>query len=139
MKPRRSSRQQELIYQFLCHTTEHPTAEMVYQALKPQLPNLSLGTVYRNLNRFCEEGKLRRVRFAVERYDCNLSPHAHFCCQRCGQVSDLMPDQPVEIDRTVSRQYGHQVQCHELVCYGICAACLQEQGQEAEQSSKEER
>ena len=55
------SRKREAIYQTVCDTKVHPTAEWVYEALKPVYPDLSLGTVYRNLKKFCESGKIRRV------------------------------------------------------------------------------
>ena len=69
MNGKRYSRQRELIYQTLCRTDEHPTAEMVYRWLKPENPSLSLGTVYRNLNLLADEGVIRRMAFPVERYD----------------------------------------------------------------------
>ena len=61
MNGKRYSRQRELIYQALCQTDEHPTAEMVYRWLKPENPALSLGTVYRNLNLLADEGVIRRM------------------------------------------------------------------------------
>ena len=83
MPVKRYSRQRELIYRTLKASHEHPTAEMIYQALKPTNPNLSLGTVYRNLNLLVEEGIIARMSFQVERYDADLSPHAHFACSCC--------------------------------------------------------
>ena len=68
MNGKRYSRQRELIFEALKHTTEHPTAEMVYQWLKPENPNLSLGTVYRNLNLLADEGRITRMAFPVEPY-----------------------------------------------------------------------
>ncbi len=120
---RRYSRQRELILNCVRSTTEHPTAEMVYQWLKPVSPNLSRGTVYRNLNLLAEEGLLERMPFPVERYDARTEPHAHFRCQRCGQVSDLdFPYQP-ELDEAAARQCGGAVNNHSLLFYGVCAAC----------------
>ena len=67
MAGKRYSRQRELIYQAVLGSKEHPTAEMVYQWLKPVAPNLSLGTVYRNLTLLAEEGVLIRMPFPVDR------------------------------------------------------------------------
>ena len=61
MNGKRYSRQRELIYEALMHTDQHPTAEMIYQWLKPTNPNLSLGTVYRNLNLLVDEGAAVRM------------------------------------------------------------------------------
>ena len=102
MNGKRYSRQRELIYEALRQTDEHPTAEMVYHWLKPENPNLSLGTVYRNLNLLADEGTIRRMAFPVERYDARTEPHPHFCCDRCGCVYDLeMPYDP-ELDRQLT-------------------------------------
>jgi Fur family peroxide stress response transcriptional regulator len=89
MAGKRYSKQRELIYECVKHTKEHPSAEMVYQWLKPENPGLSLGTVYRNLNLLADEGLLLRLSTAVDRYDADLSVHAHLHCIRCNQVSDL--------------------------------------------------
>ena len=86
MKGKRYSRQRELIYQTLMATDQHPTAEMIYNWLKPENPSLSLGTVYRNLNLLADEGSITRMAFPVERYDANIRPHPHFQCRGCGHV-----------------------------------------------------
>lgn len=122
MAVQRYSRQRELIYQAVLASRAHPTAEMVYAALKPDHPNLSLGTVYRNLHLLAHEGKLTRMPFPVERFDGMVTPHNHFCCQVCGQVSDV----PGDYDRTLDQALaalGHQVERHEIVYYGVCPHC----------------
>ena len=89
MAQRRYSKQRELIFEAVCGTNEHPTAETVYHWLKPDNPALSLGTVYRNLNLLADEGRLLRLPLPVERFDANTAPHAHFRCRLCGRVYDL--------------------------------------------------
>jgi len=128
MPSKRYSRQRELIYQAVRDTTEHPTAEMVYQWLKPANPNLSLGTVYRNLNLLAEEGILVRMPFPVERYDAHTQPHTHFRCRRCGRVLDL----DVAYDGAIDRQAAQAdpdllLERHDLVFYGLCGGCRQEE------------
>ena len=125
MAAQRYSRQRELIYQALKDTREHPTADMVYRALKPENPNLSLATVYRNLNLLAKEGRITRMPFPVERYDAITSPHPHFVCTRCGSVRDLdLPYDP-ELDRAAA-QTGHQVSGHTMLFSGVCAQCLRQ-------------
>ena len=70
----------------LQETTVHPTADWVYAKLKPRYPNLSLGTVYRNLKKFCETGKAVSVGVinGQEHFDGRVEPHAHFVCTRWG-------------------------------------------------------
>ena len=124
MKAKRYSRQRELIYQTLLGTTGHPTAEMVYQWLKPENPNLALGTVYRNLNLLAEEGSIARMAFPVERYDASTLPHTHFRCRRCGSVHDLEEPYDRQLDRRAAEESEHRIEGHELLYFGVCAACL---------------
>ena len=107
MNGKRYSRQRELIYEALRQTEQHPTAEMIYQWLKPANPSLSLGTVYRNLNLLADEGAIRRMAFPVERYDAKTMPH------------------DAELDRQALLASGHDVTGHEVVFHGICTKCKQ--------------
>ena len=124
MAAKRYSRQREMIYQALCGTTEHPTADMVYQWLKPENPNLSLGTVYRNLNLLADEGVITRMPFPVERYDANVKPHPHFRCGCCGAVSDLDLPYDETLDARVNA-LGHQVEHHSVLFSGTCINCTE--------------
>ena len=123
MNGKRYSRQRELIYEALMHTDQHPTAEMVYQWLKPTNPNLSLGTVYRNLNLLVDEGAAVRMAFPVERYDANEEPHPHFRCEKCGGVFDLDLPYDKGLDEKALLASGHDIRSHELIFHGICANC----------------
>ena len=107
MSGKRYSRQRELIYQCLLHTDQHPTAEMIYSWLKPENPNLSLGTVYRNLNLLSEEGIIVRMPFPVERYDLEGLEYDH------------------GLDEEAARCSGHEVERHEVVFSGICTHCVE--------------
>ena len=123
---KRYSRQRELIHQTLMETHEHPTAEMVYQMLKPENPSLSLGTVYRNLNLLSDEGVIRRMPFPVERYDADTDPHPHFQCRQCGGVYDLeVPEYDQSLNDKVSSLTGHDVQRYDLIFFGKCCNCTE--------------
>lgn len=128
MAATRYSRQRELIYRALRETREHPTAEMIYQALKPKNPSLSLGTVYRNLRLLSEEGRVIRMPFPVERYDADTSPHPHFVCTCCGRVRDLNLPYDPQLDR-LAAQTGCQVSGHTITFSGVCPQCLQPPGE----------
>ena len=122
MPTKRYSKQRELIFRALKGTKEHPTADMVYQMLKPENPNLSLGTVYRNLNLLADEGIIIRMPFPVERYDADTRPHPHFSCTVCGGVSDLDLPYNQALDEQVA-SLGYQVEEHSVLFTGICADC----------------
>ena len=124
MAGQRYSRQRELIYAAVCATDQHPTAEMVYHWLKPTNPNLSLGTVYRNLNLLAEEGVLVRMPFPVDRYDANTVPHTHFRCKCCGSVFDLDLAYDPEIDAAAAAaEPDFRLDSHDLVFSGLCRHC----------------
>ena len=126
MQQRRFSHQREQIYEAVCATDTHPTAEMVYERLKPEMPRLSLGTVYRNLRQMAAEGRLVELEGPVARFDADLSPHAHFRCQRCGAVSDVAIPYDAALDALAAGD-GRIVRGHSLCFYGICPACTAEQ------------
>ncbi|NLF34464.1 MAG: transcriptional repressor [Clostridiales bacterium] len=123
MKATRYSRQRELIYRCLRDTDQHPTAEMLYQWLKVDNPNLSLGTVYRNLNLLSEQGAITRLHFPVERFDANVTPHPHFQCLSCGQVYDLALSYDKTLDAAARDVCDFHIQFHELLYKGTCSDC----------------
>ena len=129
MKTLRFSRQRERIYEAVRTSMEHPSAQMVYDALRPEMPRLSLGTVYRNLHQMAQEGRLRELEGPVARFDAVLPFHTHIRCVRCGQVADLeLPYDPV-LDREAAGD-GWAVTGHELVFNGICPVCGADQPSE---------
>ena len=119
----RFSHQRERIYQTVLERRDHPTAEMVYQQLKPEMPRLSLGTVYRNLQQMAREGRLAEVDGPVTRFDAVTRPHTHLQCRFCGALMDLeaMPYDEA-LDRAAAAQ-GYQVTGHSLVFTGACPRC----------------
>lgn len=122
MKRQRFSMRREQIYQAVCASEEHPTAQMVYDSLRPELPRLSLGTVYRNLHQMALEGRLVELDGPVARFDAILRPHTHIRCTHCGQMIDAAVPYDPAMDRTAAPE-GWTVQGHELIFNGICPAC----------------
>ncbi len=122
----RYSKKREAILQKLKSTKSHPTAEWLFQELKPLYPDLSLGTVYRNLTFFQEQGEIKSVGVVngQERYDADVSPHCHFVCENCGRVEDF---HDLHLDQTqflqLTEERGFTVRCHELHLYGTCDRC----------------
>lgn len=122
----RRSRKRDAMLTLLQGTKSHPSADWVYRQLKPEFPDLSLGTVYRNLNQLSEERIIRRVGVVngQERFDADVSPHAHFVCTCCGAVIDLPDFSPGQkyID-SLSREYGFMVEEYEFHIKGYCETC----------------
>lgn len=120
---RRYSRQRETIYQAVLASRAHPTAEMIHEQLHGELPQLSLGTVYRNLRLLVEEGRLQELGGPTARFDGVTAPHTHLRCKRCGQVLDLesLPYDPA-LDRMAAAG-GAVIESHSLVFTGLCPEC----------------
>ena len=133
MPGKRYSKQRELIYNAVHSSKEHPTAEMVYQWLRPKNPNLSLGTVYRNLNLLSEEGVLIRMPFPVERYDADTHPHSHFRCKSCSRVMDLeLPYDPELVASALAQAPELRIEGHDLLFTGVCPDCQKSEEAEAD-------
>lgn len=121
----RATRQRALVLAAVrASGTEHPTADRIFARVRAELPRVSLGTVYRNLQRLVADGAIGVVHFEdrVARYDPTPAPHDHFVCDRCGGVDDLATDDPSARVRAAVRA-GHAVRAHALVAYGACRAC----------------
>ena len=116
------SRKREAILCALRDTDAHPTAEWVYRRLKPLYPDLSLGTVYRNLGRFTETGQAASLGVigGHERFDGDTSPHAHLICENCGAVVDVYDALPEAGElENISKRSGCRVTFR-----GLCRDCL---------------
>lgn len=121
----RHSRQRERIYEYLLASREHPSAEMIYDALRGEIPSLSLGTVYRNLKLLEELGKVRRVTSSqsIERYDACCSDHAHFVCSGCGCVRDLEIRDAEAVRAALMLDAGCRPGKIDLTVTGLCPDC----------------
>ena len=110
----------------LQETDVHPTADWVYARLKPRYPNLSLGTVYRNLKKFCENGRAVSVGVinGQEHFDGRVDPHAHFVCKQCGAVLDVPEEFFQEEDFVrLFAKYRLQVENARVLFEGLCPPC----------------
>lgn len=120
------SRKREAIYNAVCGTKVHPTAEWVYETLKPEYPDLSLGTVYRNLKKFCETGKVRSVGVihGQEHFDGDTSKHSHFVCSTCGRVLDIFESLvSEEILAGIEQKYDFRIETEDILFNGVCPEC----------------
>ena len=126
MPIRKNSKKRQVILEALAATTAHPTAQELYQQLKPDYPDLSLGTVYRNLSLFSEQGDVMSVGVfrGQERFDACVTPHAHFICEGCGRVLDLPDSPPPEgYIEDLSKDMGLRVDGYEFKLRGLCDQC----------------
>lgn len=124
IRPRKHSKKRDAILQCLRSTKSHPSADWIYARLKPEIPDLSLGTVYRNLRLFLQEGLIISVGTVdgLERFDADVSPHMHFICRACGAVIDV-EDAAVPEDLLVQAAGTGQVEACQITFSGICRCC----------------
>lgn len=121
-------RKRNAILNCLCGTDVHPSAEWVHAQLKPEYPDLSLGTVYRNLSLFKKQGLIASLGTVngIERFDGNTAPHVHFICNQCDAVLDLKEmDPPQALCTSAAACSGCSVSSCQLTFTGTCGSCLQ--------------
>lgn len=119
------TRQKEAILRVLKSTSSHPTADWIYDEVRKEIPNVSLGTVYRNLKILQESGEILEIGFAdtSSRFDGVPDNHYHFRCEECGCVFDV--EEPVnrEIDDRIAQNTGFKISYHWLEFRGLCKEC----------------
>ena len=121
----RKTKQKETIISVLRGTNSHPTADWIYNEVRKEIPNISLGTVYRNLRQLCEKGEILELDLcnSVSRFDGRKDNHYHFRCDNCQRIFDV--DEPVDgkIDKRVARISGFKISSHRLEFRGLCDDC----------------
>lgn len=119
----RFSPQRELILDILHATKAHPSAAIVYEEARKKMPNISLGTVYRNLEKLSQEGIIENFIFKdISHFDGDKTPHPHFCCKVCGKVTDLSCDN-VKIHNLVKGLDGCEIEGETMLFRGVCREC----------------
>lgn len=120
------SRQRDSIIEFLSTRKDHPTADTVYMNVRQSFPNISLGTVYRNLTLLADMGEILRIRVGdgVDHFDYDTSPHYHFVCRECGSVLDLDMEVTEEEDQAAQKSFEGEIEGHMTYFYGRCPNCI---------------
>lgn len=126
--PPKYSRQREAIMNNLLSRYDHPTAEELYLDLKEELPNLSLGTLYRNLAMLSDNGTILKFHCGnADRFDGHNYQHYHLICDNCGRLYDLEHEPLTKLNETFAAEYGGEIRSHLLVFYGVCENCKSQQ------------
>jgi Fur family peroxide stress response transcriptional regulator len=126
-KSKKHSFKRDAILMALCGREDHPSARQIYEELKPSIPGLSLGTIYRNLGLFREEKTAASlgVVHGEERFDGRTEGHSHLICERCGRVMDLPPELQEELNAKLSLKVNNfSIDTSKTVLYGYCEDCL---------------
>lgn len=125
---RRMTKQRKKILEVLRSTTSHPTADWIYDQVKQEIPNISLGTVYRNLNVLKEMGKIMELNYASSHshFDGNAEDHYHFTCLECDKICDVEEPIHSELNQNVEEKMGCSIDYHRLEFFGVCSECKAE-------------
>jgi Fur family ferric uptake transcriptional regulator len=124
-KTLRDTRQRRTILEELKKLKTHPTADELYEIVRKQIPRISLGTVYRNLDILADSGMILRLEHGAGcyRFDGNPENHYHVRCSICGRVDDIS-DAPLEdIEQAIQEKCGYEILTHRLEFIGICPDC----------------
>lgn len=124
-KKRRMTKQRKKILEVLKSTDCHPTADWIYEKVKEEIPNISLGTVYRNLNVLKEMGKIMELNYGSDhsRFDGVPENHYHFRCIECGKVMDLDIDVQEELEAKAAAEIPGEIDYHRTEFFGYCDEC----------------
>lgn len=119
------SRQREAIKTFLMSRTDHPTADTVYTCLRQTYPNISLGTVYRNLSLLEEIGEIAKISTGsgADHYDANMTQHQHFICTHCHKVYDIQIENIDSIMNAAAESAPGVIESYRANFYGQCKEC----------------
>ena len=122
----RNSRQRDEILKNLQSRRDHPTADMIYESVRKEYPNISLGTVYRNLSLLVDCGQVLKISTGTgaDHFDGFTHPHNHFICKECGEVMDLDYIPEENVVKKASGGFPGCIEEYELKFMGKCEACL---------------
>lgn len=122
---KRYSKQRETILEILRNTKSHPTAATIYEEARKTIPNISLGTVYRNLAELDAAGTIisLKVSDGSDHFDATAAPHPHLYCRKCQKIIDLdlsFADQFIKQCADCSKT---EIDSHSIILFGKCSDC----------------
>jgi Fur family transcriptional regulator, peroxide stress response regulator len=122
---RRETKQRKAILRVLRNTRAHPTTDQIYDEVRKEIPNISKGTVYRNLQVLEEDRAITELHLngTLSRYEAKQESHYHFRCEKCGRVSDIAMPVDKDLDHEAEKRTGLKISSHQLEFRGLCKKC----------------
>ena len=123
------SRQREAILDFIRTRTDHPTADVIYENIRIRYPNISLGTVYRNLSLLADIGEIRKLSdFAgADHFDGRTDRHCHFMCRKCHKIIDIENMNFDQILQDAGKRFSGEITDFNARFFGLCEDCIKEE------------
>ena len=128
MQTTKYSRQRETLLEILRDTKCHPNADWLYEKVRGEIPNISLGTVYRNLSKLSSEGTIRKIEVGSGgvHFDADISPHAHLVCEKCERILDIYTDYTEMLRCDAEQKTRARVSNCSVLFDGLCEDCAGE-------------
>ncbi len=125
MNTSKRSKQRDAILEVVKNTKTHPTADWVYEEVKKIIPNISLGTVYRNLSKLSDENIITKLGLGTEaeHFDGNTDLHYHVMCTDCGGIYDIEAEPLEMLNQWASKLYKGEIYKHSTIFFGRCEKC----------------
>ena len=124
---KRNTIQRSLVLEAVKELQSHVTADEVYDAIVKKYPNISRGTVYRNLNVLSNIGEIRKVEMTsgADRFDHLCKEHYHAKCVKCGRIFDVEMEFIADLDKNIKDTHGFEITGHDVIFKGTCLECNQ--------------
>lgn len=121
----RKSSQRDTILRVVKNSHSHPGADWIYEQVKKEIPNISMGTIYRNLRLLTETGKVREINIPgiPSRFDGSTSDHHHLLCEKCGRIFDLDESVDCNMEDIIFQKTGFKTKVHYMKFIGLCIDC----------------
>ena len=125
MIKRKSSKQRDMILAYMKTIEGHVSAEEVYKNMKEAGMDVSLATIYRNLNILTEMNEIKRIAHTVDgyQYDKTSKPHYHLHCTKCNRLFDLDMSYMEELNKKLEEEGHVKITSHSIMAEGICEEC----------------
>lgn len=132
----RLTRQRKIVLEELASVDTHPRADQIYQMVRKRIPNVSFGTIYRNLRTLEELGLVTEVQYGQRssRFDANISSHHHFVCRECERIIDVDTDMMVELESSSLARMGYTIEGYRMQLVGLCPVCRKQARKAAKES-----
>lgn len=128
----RITQTRQAILRYMMTTKDHPSAERIYQDLRPHYPNISLATVYNNLKVLIDGGFVEELKISNDQttyFDFMGHQHLNIVCERCGKIADFEDGDIPDLQREAKEQTGYEVTKTQILIYGVCPDCKAKENQ----------
>ncbi len=132
------SKQRQIILDTLKENAVHPDAEFLYEKIHKKDPNISRGTLYRNLNALSDRGEIKKIDGleAASHFDHNTYEHYHFICQNCKKIFDIKKEVSPDLIKNTEEYSGFHIKSHDIIFKGVCPECIKQSSEKTEREQK---